>query len=147
MAQSNKPWSWKQVGEPLLERTVGASTFRLVAEYDTSAEEPAKSLHLRFGRLFGEGSKSYLNNTITFTGANVEAMLQVIPEALEIVEKFKAKLPKPEGQVTKEPAKSSVTTELEDQLARAFNIMTVGSVLAAKQEAPEYAGTKRSRKY
>jgi hypothetical protein len=139
MAGRRGEYTFKQLGDVLLERTVGDVTIRLIAEFDTAAEVPADTVRLRSGRVLNRGDLDLISNGITFTGDNFEAMLAAYPEILEIVRKMGPRLPK---RSKNSPVKSSKPDAVEAELAKAF----LGSKAPELPAAPAAAGSRAKAK-
>lgn len=132
-------YTFRQLGEPLLDETVGDVHIRLIAEYDTAAEDPQSTVRLRSGRVLDRGEMQLISNGVTFTGDNVDGMLAVYPRILERVRAFKDKLPK---RSKNSPVRSSKPDAVEQELAKAF----LGSAPRVLPEAPVAAGKTKARR-
>lgn len=104
----------------LYEKTVGEITVKLIAEYDSAAEDPASTLRYRSGRVFSaRGGTEMLNNGITFTAGNVDAFLEAYPEIIEVVREHRASLPKPKAQ-NGEPVRTKAADPVASSIAALF---------------------------
>lgn len=139
MARGRGEYTFKQVGSPLFEETVGEVTVRLIAEYDSAAEDPQSTLRLRSGRVLDRGEIELITNGVTFTGDNYEAMLAVYPKILAKVREFGARLPK---KSKNGPVKSSTASAVEAELAKHF-----ASPVVDLPAAPVASGGKKARKF